>query len=43
MNDGAYWRALERFATEACARPAVRCVSYKTYLEETAGDEHAGG
>jgi peptidoglycan/xylan/chitin deacetylase (PgdA/CDA1 family) len=43
MNDGAYWRALERFAGEACARPEVRCVSYRDYLEaegllEAAGD-----
>jgi len=28
MNDGAYWRALERFAREACATPEVRCVSH---------------
>lgn len=42
MNGGAYWRALERFTKEACARRDVRCVSYRTYLEETAG-EHAGG
>lgn len=36
MNDGAYWRALERFAAEACAKPDVRCVSYAGYLRETA-------
>lgn len=36
MNGGAYWRALERFAAETCGRPQVRCVSYKTYLRETA-------
>ena len=35
MNGGAYWRALERFAEDACARPQVRCVSYRAYLEET--------
>ena len=28
MNDGAYWRALERFAHEICPKPDVRCVSY---------------
>lgn len=32
MNDGAYWRALERFATEACWLPEVRCVSYRDLL-----------
>lgn len=45
MNGGAYWRALERFATEACARPQVRCVSYRDYLDETGQlrrDETAG-
>ena len=36
MNDGAYWRALERFAEETCAKPDVRCVSYRQYLDETA-------
>lgn len=38
MNGGAYWRALERFATEACARPQVRCVSYRDWLDERATD-----
>jgi peptidoglycan/xylan/chitin deacetylase (PgdA/CDA1 family) len=28
MNGGAYWRALERFATEVCTRPDVECISY---------------
>jgi hypothetical protein len=36
MNGGAYWRALERFAEDACGRPRVRCVSYRGWLEETA-------
>lgn len=36
MNGGAYWRALERFAGEVCARADVRCVSYRDYLAETA-------
>ncbi|MCT7373631.1 polysaccharide deacetylase [Chelativorans salis] len=36
MNDGAYWRALERFAEAVCAKPSVRCVSYRQYLDETA-------
>lgn len=29
MNDGAYWRALERFATETCRMSNVRCVTYR--------------
>ena len=28
MNDGAYWRALDRFLTEVCGKPDVACVSY---------------
>jgi peptidoglycan/xylan/chitin deacetylase (PgdA/CDA1 family) len=28
MNDGAYWRALERFAEVTCTMPDVRCVTY---------------
>lgn len=34
MNGGAYWDALERFATDVCARADVRCVSYERYLAE---------
>jgi peptidoglycan/xylan/chitin deacetylase (PgdA/CDA1 family) len=34
MNSGAYWRALERFARDACARAEVRCVSYRGYIEQ---------
>ena len=30
MNDGAYWRALERFAGEVCIRANVDCISYAT-------------
>lgn len=41
MNGGAYWRALERFALDACARPQVRCVSYRDYLEAT-GRQRSG-
>lgn len=33
MNGGAYWRALERFADDVCARPGVACVSYEDYLK----------
>ena len=32
MNDGAYWRALDRFLTETCHRPEVACVSYAEAL-----------
>lgn len=35
MNDGAYWRALERFAEQVCRRPGVACVSYLDYLKRT--------
>ncbi|MCX8996637.1 polysaccharide deacetylase family protein [Rhizobiaceae bacterium BDR2-2] len=28
MNGGAYWRALERIATEVCRKPDVACVTY---------------
>jgi hypothetical protein len=33
MNDGAYWRALERFAEDVCLKPDVVCTSYSGYLE----------
>lgn len=32
MNDGAYWKALERFAEEVCVKPDVVCTSYGDYL-----------
>tara|TARA_R110002020_G_scaffold86731_5_gene214114 strand:- start:7415 stop:8437 length:1023 start_codon:yes stop_codon:yes gene_type:complete len=32
MNGGAYWNALERFATETCGRPDVDCVTYQDAL-----------
>lgn len=35
MNDGAYWRALERFAEDVCKRPGVACVSYLDYLKQS--------
>ena len=28
MNDGAYWRALDRFVSDVCHRQDVACVSY---------------
>src|SRR5690606_28369515 len=37
MNGGAYWDALEEFASEACAMAEVRCVSYRDYLRLTGG------
>jgi hypothetical protein len=33
MNDGAYWRAMERFVRETCPLPDVRCVSYRELNE----------
>lgn len=36
MNDGAYWRSLERFADDVCRQPEVACVSYENYLKRTA-------
>jgi len=35
MNDGAYWRALERFAADVCVKPDVACVSYADWLKQT--------
>jgi peptidoglycan/xylan/chitin deacetylase (PgdA/CDA1 family) len=35
MNDGAYWRALERFAGEVCIMTDVVCTSYADYLKRT--------
>jgi peptidoglycan/xylan/chitin deacetylase (PgdA/CDA1 family) len=32
MNDGAYWKALERFAGEVCTKPDVECISYRGYV-----------
>jgi peptidoglycan/xylan/chitin deacetylase (PgdA/CDA1 family) len=45
MNGGAYWRALERFASEACVKPGVVCTSYAGYLRDTppAGTPAAAG
>lgn len=38
MNDGAYWKALERFAREVCVRADVRCISYRDYLAGSEGE-----
>jgi hypothetical protein len=47
MNDGAYWRALERFAGEVCIMADVVCTSYADYLKRTRPSENeaqtAGG
>ena len=39
MNDGAYWRALERFAGEVCVMTDVVCTSYAEYLKRTRATE----
>jgi peptidoglycan/xylan/chitin deacetylase (PgdA/CDA1 family) len=39
MNDGAYWRALERFAGEVCIMADVVCTSYADYLKRTRPSE----
>ena len=36
MNDGAYWRALERFAGEVCVKADVVCTSYARLSEADA-------
>ncbi|WP_374828296.1 polysaccharide deacetylase [Mycoplana dimorpha] len=33
MNGGAYWRALDRFLTEVCAKPDVACVSHRDAMD----------
>jgi len=33
MNDGAYWRAMERLVREVCTKPDVKCTSYGDYLK----------
>ncbi len=34
MNDGAYWRAMERLAEEVCGREDVACVTYQEAMRE---------
>ena len=43
MNDGAYWRAMERLVAEVCDRPDVKCTSYGDYLDSrsVAPEQHA--
>ncbi|WP_157018202.1 polysaccharide deacetylase family protein [Mesorhizobium xinjiangense] len=45
MNGGAYWRALERFATDVCTKADVECVSYSGLVEalEAEPAAHVGG
>ncbi len=31
MNDGAYWKALDAFASAVCVKPDVECITYKDY------------
>ena len=42
MNAGAYWRALERFATETCRMPDVRCISYRELTAILASQQNDG-
>lgn len=32
MNDGAYWRAMERLVSEVCTKADVKCTTYGDYL-----------
>src|SRR5690606_32033252 len=41
MNDGAYWRAMERLVAEVCNKPDVKCTTYNDYLNST--DAHSDG
>lgn len=45
MNDGAYWRALERFAGAVCIKADVECISYADYVarQNEAAPVQAGG
>jgi len=46
MNNGAYWRAMERLVGEVCGREDVACVSYSeaiAMLKERMKPQHASG
>jgi peptidoglycan/xylan/chitin deacetylase (PgdA/CDA1 family) len=46
MNAGAYWRAMERLATEVCTREDVACVSYSeaiALMKEREGGQQSSG
>ncbi len=34
MNGGAYWRAMERLATEVCSLPDVACITYSEAMRD---------
>ena len=38
MNGDAYWRALERFTSDVCTQPDVRCTTYSDYLKQTGAE-----
>ncbi|MBV2142487.1 polysaccharide deacetylase [Falsochrobactrum sp. TDYN1] len=40
MNDGAYWRAMERLVAEVCTKADVECTTYDDYLNNI--DPQAG-
>ncbi|WP_247877558.1 polysaccharide deacetylase family protein [Brucella pituitosa] len=42
MNDGAYWRAMERLVSEVCNKPDVKCTTYNDYLNSST-DAHSDG
>lgn len=42
MNDGAYWKALERFAEEVCVKKDVVCTNYSGYLAATGRSKPQG-
>jgi peptidoglycan/xylan/chitin deacetylase (PgdA/CDA1 family) len=31
MNNGAYWKAMDTFASKVCVKPDVECITYKDY------------
>lgn len=41
MNNGAYWRAMERLVGEVCSKADVTCTSYQNYLAKTHGQTKA--
>ena len=43
MNGGAYWNALERFATETCGKPEVACVTYQDAMRRLAANDQDSG
>jgi hypothetical protein len=38
-NEGAYWRAFQRFAQDVCVRPDVRCATYADLLKFVEANE----